>query len=121
MKKAAKKTEKTVRKKVIKKSKVETMKQPITDNDIITEVGSICACNSTHAFSQMINRRLHLEAPDLQVIKFANISTFLQNMEHVVIGVHCQILSGVIGQVSLLFNEKSDSAIPLFILRMNNS
>ncbi len=83
------------------------MKKIITENDIITEVGSICACNSTHAFSQMINRSLQLESPELSVIKFKDVDKILKSKDNIVIGVHCQILSGVIGQVSLLFKEKS--------------
>lgn len=83
------------------------MKKIITENDIITEVGSICACNSTHAFSQMINRSLQLESPELAVIKFKDVEGILQSKDNIVIGVHCQILSGVLGQVSLLFKEKS--------------
>jgi len=83
------------------------MKKDITENDIITEVGSICACNSTHAFSQMIDRSLHLDSPELSVVKFKDINKTLQSKDNIVIGVHCQILSGVMGQVSLLFKEKS--------------
>ena len=83
------------------------MKKTITGNDIITEVGSICACNSTHAFSQMINRSLQLESPELVVVKFKDVGTILQSKDNIVIGVHCQTLSGVLGQVSLLFKEKS--------------
>ncbi|MBU1087798.1 MAG: chemotaxis protein CheC [Candidatus Omnitrophica bacterium] len=83
------------------------MKKTLTENDIITEVGSICACNSTHAFSQMINRTLRLESPALQVIKFKDVESILQSKDNIVIGVHCQILAGILGQVSLLFKEKS--------------
>ncbi|MBU1044896.1 MAG: chemotaxis protein CheC [Candidatus Omnitrophica bacterium] len=83
------------------------MKKIITEHDIITEVGSICACNSTHVFSQMINRSLQLESPVLQVVKFKDVDNILKSKDNIVIGVHCQILSGVLGQVSLLFKEKS--------------
>jgi chemotaxis protein CheC len=79
----------------------------ITEKDIITEVGSICACNSTHAFSQMINRSIQLESPDLSVVQFKDVDKILESKDNIVIGVHCQILSGILGQVSLLFKEKS--------------
>ncbi|MFH1094464.1 MAG: chemotaxis protein CheC [Candidatus Omnitrophota bacterium] len=79
----------------------------ITERDIIIEVGSICACNATHAFSQMIGRTINLEAPTLDVVKFKDIEELLQRSENIVIGVHCRILSGIFGQVSLLFREKS--------------
>ena len=80
----------------------------ITEVDIIKEFGSICACNSTLAFSQMIDRAIDLEVPDLKVVKFKNINQVIKNKEdNIVIGVHCQILSGILGQVSLLFKEKS--------------
>ena len=79
----------------------------VTEFDIIKEVGSICACNSTLAFSQMINRPVQLGAPELSVVKFQNIEESLQSQDKIVVGVHCQILSGVLGQVSLLFLEKS--------------
>jgi chemotaxis protein CheC len=79
----------------------------ITERDIIMEVGSICACNATLAFSQMINRPIQLEAPQLEIVKFKNIEKILQSKDNIVVGVHCRILSGIIGQVSLLFKEKS--------------
>ena len=82
-------------------------KKPITEKDIIIEVGSICACNSTHAFSQMINRSIDLEAPILDIVKFKEIEGLLKRRDNIVIGVHCRILSGIFGQVSLLFREKS--------------
>lgn len=82
-------------------------KKPITEKDIIIEVGSICACNSTHAFSQMIDRSIELEAPTLDVVKVKDIEGLLKQSDNVVIGVHCRILSGILGQVSLLFREKS--------------
>jgi len=82
-------------------------KKPITEKDIIIEVGSICACNSTHAFSQMIDRSVELEAPTLDIVQFKDIEGLLKRSDNIVIGVHCRILSGIFGQVSLLFREKS--------------
>ena len=79
----------------------------ITEKDIIIEVGSICACNSTHAFSQMIDRSIELEAPTLDIVQFRDIEGLLKGSDNIVIGVHCRILSGIFGQVSLLFREKS--------------
>jgi len=82
-------------------------KKTISEKDIIIEVGSICACNSTHAFSQMIDRSIELEAPTLDIIEFREIDNLLKASDNIVIGVHARILSGIIGQVSLLFREKS--------------
>ena len=82
-------------------------KKLITEKDIVMEVGSICACNSTHAFSQMIDRCIDLEAPTLDVVRFQDIEGLLKGSDNIIIGVHCRILSGIFGQVSLLFREKS--------------
>ncbi|MCG2713208.1 MAG: chemotaxis protein CheC [Candidatus Omnitrophica bacterium] len=82
-------------------------KKLVTEKDIIKEVGSICAGNSTHAFSQMIDRSIKLEAPTLDIIKFKHIERLLKRKDNIVIGVHCRILSGILGQVSLFFREKS--------------
>ena len=79
----------------------------ITQADIIKEVGSICACNSTLAFSQMIDRSILLESPQLDTVKFGDIEQFVSASSTIVVGVHAQILSGIVGQVSLLFKEKS--------------
>jgi len=79
----------------------------ITEYDIIQEVGSICACNSTLAFSEMIGRTIKLEAPNLELIKSKEISNLLGNKDTIVVGVHTQILTGIKGQLSLLFDEKS--------------
>ncbi|MCK4994968.1 MAG: chemotaxis protein CheC [Candidatus Omnitrophica bacterium] len=82
-------------------------KKLITEKDIVIEVGSICACNSTHAFSQMIDRSIDLEAPTLDIVRFKDMEGLLKGRDNIVIGVHCRILSGILGQVSLLFREKS--------------
>lgn len=79
----------------------------ITDYDIIKEVGSICACSSTLVFSQMIDRSIELEAPKLDVVRCDNIEAVIKTDNTIVVGVHTQILTGVKGQVSLLFTEKS--------------
>ncbi len=82
-------------------------KVKITEYDIIKEVGSICGCNATLAFSQMIGRTIQLEAPRLEIYKFDDVGKILNGDEKMVVGVHSQILSGVLGQISLLFREKS--------------
>ncbi len=82
-------------------------KKTITEKDIIIEVGSICACNSTHAFSQMIDRSIKLEAPTLDIVKFRDVEGLLKRRDNIVVGVHCRILAGIFGQVSLVFREKS--------------
>lgn len=79
----------------------------VTEYDIIREVGSICACNSTLAFSQIIHRSIELEAPQLEDIKFKDVDRILKSKDNIVVGIHCQILSGILGQVSLLFKERS--------------
>ncbi|MBU4305686.1 MAG: chemotaxis protein CheC [Candidatus Omnitrophica bacterium] len=83
------------------------IKDVITEYEIIKEVGSICAGNSTHVFSQMINRCIKLEAPELEVVSFKDIDTVLQSSEKIVVGVHCKLLTKILGQISLLFLEKS--------------
>ena len=59
-------------------------KKPVTEKDIIIEVGSICACNSTHAFSQMIDRSIALEAPTLDIVKFKHIDKLLKRKNNIV-------------------------------------
>lgn len=82
-------------------------KVKISTEDIIREVGSICACNSTLVFSQMINRQISLEAPKLDIIPFQKIENYYKEETKIVVGVHCKLLSRVLGQVSLIFKEKS--------------
>ncbi|MFH2145721.1 MAG: chemotaxis protein CheC [Candidatus Omnitrophota bacterium] len=79
----------------------------ITEYDIIKEVGSICACNSTLALSQLIERQIRVEAPCLDKIKPHEINKLLLAKSRIVVGVHAQILSGIFGQISLIFKEKS--------------
>lgn len=79
----------------------------ISEVDIIKEVGSICACNSTLAFSQMIGRSILLESPQLELVNSDNLEQKLKCKESIVIGVHTQLLSGIVGKTSLIFTEKS--------------
>ena len=93
-----------------------------SQQDIIKEVGSICACNSTLAFSQMIDRSIHLESPSLDYVRFGEIEKFVGTPSTVVVGVHAQILSDILGQVSLLFKEKSAyEFVSLFNLKPRRS
>ncbi|MCM8812310.1 MAG: chemotaxis protein CheC [Candidatus Omnitrophica bacterium] len=79
----------------------------LTQPDIIREVGSICAGNSTQAFSQMIKRSVVLEAPSLDSIAVRDIARNYRINDAMVIGVHCQMLAGISGFVSLVFEEKT--------------
>lgn len=84
-------------------------KPSISKYDIVKEVGSICAGNSTLAFSQLIGRPIQLDSPHLELIKFGNIGKVLAGADRIVVGIHAKILSGLEGRVSLLFKEKSVS------------
>ncbi len=64
--------------------------------DILKELGNIGAGNATTALSQMINKRIDMGIPQVNVLEFKDLSEVLGGAENPIVG----ILIGVEGQVN---------------------
>ncbi len=64
--------------------------------DVLREIGNIGAGNATTALSQMINKKIDMGVPKVNVLEFKDISDMLGGAENPIVG----ILFGVEGQVN---------------------
>ncbi len=91
----------------MKKAKTVGLKINTIEQDILTEVGNVCAGNATTALVQIIGRRIELQLPLLKVVDVSKLPEFLStHPEEVVIGIHMQILGEAKGNALLVFPKK---------------
>jgi chemotaxis protein CheC len=64
--------------------------------DILKEIGNIGAGNATTALSQLINRRIDMGMPEVNVLEFKDLSEVLGGAENPIVG----ILIGVEGEIN---------------------
>ncbi|MBU2063232.1 MAG: chemotaxis protein CheC [Candidatus Omnitrophica bacterium] len=75
--------------------------------DMLKEVGHICTGNATIALGQVVNQRIELNIPDLQLMDSEKVIDQLQGTQEVLVGVSIQLLGKLSGNVVLMFPEKS--------------
>ena len=73
--------------------------------DILREVGSIAAAQAGAAISEILGRRISLNLPSVEIIKYDAISS-KTGIERVGIAVFSRILAGLPGEVALILDEK---------------
>lgn len=64
--------------------------------DVLREIGNIGAGNATTALSQLINKRIDMGVPKVNVLEFKDVSDILGGAENPIVG----ILFGVEGQIN---------------------
>lgn len=76
--------------------------------DVLSEIGNIGSGNATTALAQLLNRKIDMSVPRVELVDFANITKFIGAEEDLVIG----ILFGIEGDVNgmMMFLMKPDSA-----------
>jgi chemotaxis protein CheC len=83
-------------------------KMSVIEEDILREVGSMCAGNATTALAQILNRRIELQFPRVKLSTVDKLPwNFGQHPEETITGIHMQILGGMRGNALLVFPKKS--------------
>lgn len=75
--------------------------------DILREVGSVSAGQASIALSEILNQRVNLKLPTLDLIPSIQIIDKISLQDKIAISITCSMLSGLKGNITFILDEKS--------------
>ena len=88
-------------------SKIDLEKLEDSQFDVLKEIGNIGAGNATTALATMLNIKVDMSVPNVAVLPFDNISSFIGSEEQTVVGILLEIQGDIDGMMMFLFDMKS--------------
>lgn len=77
------------------------------DFDILKEIGNIGAGNATTALSKMINAKVDMKVPKVQLLEFKELSEILGGAEKLVVGILLTLSEDVEGMMMFVMDDDS--------------
>ncbi len=88
-------------------SKIDLDKLEDSQFDVLKEIGNIGAGNATTALATMLNIKVDMSVPNVALLPFDNISSFIGSEEQTVVGILLEIQGDIDGMMMFLFDMKS--------------
>ena len=88
-------------------SKIDLDKLEDSQFDVLKEIGNIGAGNATTALATMLNIKVDMSVPNVALLPFDNISSFIGSEEQTVVGMLLEIQGDIDGMMMFLFDMKS--------------
>lgn len=88
-------------------SKIDLEKLEDSQFDVLKEIGNIGAGNATTALATMLNIKVDMSVPNVALLPFDNISSFIGSEEQTVVGILLEIQGNIDGMMMFLFDMKS--------------
>ena len=88
-------------------SKIDLEKLEDSQFDVLKEIGNIGAGNATTALATMLNIKVDMSVPNVALLPFDNISSFIASEEQTVAGILLEIQGDIDGMMMFLFDMKS--------------
>lgn len=88
-------------------SKIDLEKLEDLQFDVLKEIGNIGAGNATTALATMLNIKVDMSVPNVALLPFDNISSFIGSEEQTVVGILLEIQGDIDGMMMFLFDMKS--------------
>ena len=88
-------------------SKIDLEKLEDSQFDVLKEIGNIGAGNTTTALATMLNIKVDMSVPNVALLPFDNISSFIGSEEQTVVGILLEIQGDIDGMMMFLFDMKS--------------
>lgn len=88
-------------------SKINLEKLEDSQFDVLKEIGNIGAGNATTALATMLNIKVDMSVPNVALLPFDNISSFIGSEEQTVVGILLEIQGDIDGMMMFLFDMKS--------------
>ena len=88
-------------------SKIDLEKLEDSQFDVLKEIGNIGAGNATTALATMLNIKVDMSVPNVALLPFDNISSFIGSEEQTVVGILLEIQGDIDGLMMFLFDMKS--------------
>ena len=88
-------------------SKIDLEKLEDSQFDVLKEIGNIGAGNATTALATMLNIKVDMSVPNVALLPFDNLSSFIGSEEQTVVGILLEIQGDIDGMMMFLFDMKS--------------
>ena len=88
-------------------SKIDLEKLEDSQFDVLKEIGNIGAGNATTALATMLNIKVDMSVPNVALLPFDNISSFIGSEEQTVVGILLEIQGDIDGMMMFLFDMNS--------------
>ena len=88
-------------------SKIDLEKLEDSQFDVLKEIGNIGAGNATTALATMLNIKVDMSVPNVALLPFDNISSFIGSEEQTVVGILLERQGDIDGMMMFLFDMKS--------------
>lgn len=75
--------------------------------DILKEIGNIGAGNATTALAQMLNKKLDMQVPVVQMVDFAHLPGIIGGEENLVVAIYVMLSGDVEGSMMFVMPEES--------------
>lgn len=75
--------------------------------DVLKEIGNIGAGNATTALSQLLNAKIDMNVPKVELLEFKNISEIVGGEESVVVGILLTLEGEIDGMMMFMLEQKS--------------
>ena len=97
----------------------QTLKLNELQKDALKEVGNIGAGHAATALSQLLNTKINLTDPRIDVIKFRDLATRVGHENRVIAGLHMYVRGEAPGQMVVIFDrEQALDFVNVFIKRI---
>lgn len=83
--------------------------EKVTENyyDVLKEIGNIGAGNAMTALSQMLQTKVDMQVPQVQLLEFSEVGSFLGGEEQIMVGVFLGVEGDVTGSMMFLVEKAS--------------
>lgn len=88
-------------------SKIDLNQLNDVQYDVLREIGNIGAGNATTALSQMLNQKMDMSVPKVELVPFNEISDVMGSEDQTVVGIMLGFEGDVEGMMMFLFDTKS--------------
>lgn len=75
--------------------------------DVLREVGNIGSGNAATALAKMMNRKINMDVPKVNVLEFKDVSEILEGAETLVVGILLRMTGDLTGNIMFILDIKS--------------
>ncbi|HAN10587.1 MAG TPA: CheY-P-specific phosphatase CheC [Clostridiales bacterium] len=87
--------------------------------DVLREIGNIGAGNATTALSQMLNKSITMQVPEVNIVEFKNVSAIIGGEENIVAGILVKISGDIEGIMMYVLEYDSVRSMLNILLNKN--
>ena len=88
--------------------------------DVLREIGNIGAGNATTALSQMINAKISMEVPNVELLEFKELSEIVGGAERIVIGILFTLGGDIDGMMMFMVDQDAGGHLVNLLLEIYN-